>query len=63
MVFSCSLLHEATPVTSGRRYAFLPFLYDDAGARLRERNLAYVTPELQNYRSGLPPEEPAVTSR
>lgn len=57
VVFSCSLLHEARPVTRGRRYAFLPFLYDDAGARLRERNLAHVSPELQNYRSGLPAEE------
>jgi predicted 2-oxoglutarate/Fe(II)-dependent dioxygenase YbiX len=25
-VFSCGLLHEATPVTRGRRFAFLPFL-------------------------------------
>ena len=39
VVFSCSLLHEATPVTKGVRYAFLPFLFDDAGAELRERNL------------------------
>jgi peroxiredoxin len=57
VIFSCSLLHEARPVTRGRRYAFLPFLYDDAGARLRERNLAHVAPELRNYRSGLPAEE------
>jgi predicted 2-oxoglutarate/Fe(II)-dependent dioxygenase YbiX len=39
VVFSCSLLHEATPVTHGRRYVTLPFLYDDAGAALREANL------------------------
>jgi len=32
VVFSCALLHEATPVTRGRRYAFLPFLYDEAAA-------------------------------
>jgi predicted 2-oxoglutarate/Fe(II)-dependent dioxygenase YbiX len=38
VVFSCSLLHEATPVTRGTRYAFLPFLFDEAGAQLRERN-------------------------
>lgn len=55
VVFSCSMLHEATPVTRGRRYAFLPFLYDDAGARVREANLAKVGPDLQNYRSGLNP--------
>ena len=33
IVFSCSLLHEATPVTKGRRFAFLPFLYDEDGAQ------------------------------
>lgn len=42
VVFSCSLLHEALPVTTGTRYAFLTFLYDDASARLREKNLAFV---------------------
>jgi peroxiredoxin len=38
VVFSCGLLHEATPVTRGRRYACLPFLYDEAAARVRDRN-------------------------
>ena len=38
VVFSCSLLHEARPVTAGKRYAFLPFLYDDSAAKLREAN-------------------------
>ena len=33
-VFSCGLLHEATRVTAGRRYAFLPFFYDEAGAEV-----------------------------
>lgn len=42
VVFSCSLLHEARPVTQGVRYAFLPFLYDEAGAELREANLKYL---------------------
>lgn len=32
VVFSCALMHEALPVTRGRRYAFLPFLFDEAGA-------------------------------
>lgn len=45
VVFSCSLLHEATPVTSGRRYAVLPFLYDDAAARIREANQASLARE------------------
>jgi peroxiredoxin/predicted 2-oxoglutarate/Fe(II)-dependent dioxygenase YbiX len=42
VVFSCSLLHEATTVTSGTRYAFLPFLYDDAAAKVREENLQFI---------------------
>ena len=42
VVFSCSLLHEATPVTRGRRYATLPFLYDEESARLREANNRYL---------------------
>jgi hypothetical protein len=62
VIFSCSLLHEAKPVTRGRRYAFLPFLYDDDGARVRERNLPYVAPELQSYRSGLPPQQASESS-
>lgn len=42
VVFSCSLLHEATTVTKGERYAFLPFLYDDAAATIRQRNQQYL---------------------
>jgi len=38
VVFSCSLLHEATPVTKGERFATLPFLYDDAAAAIRQQN-------------------------
>lgn len=40
VVFACGLQHEATPVTRGRRYAFLPFLYDEAGQRTRDANLS-----------------------
>jgi hypothetical protein len=32
-------------VTRGVRYATLPFLYDDAAARIRERNLGFVGDE------------------
>jgi predicted 2-oxoglutarate/Fe(II)-dependent dioxygenase YbiX len=38
VIFSCSLLHEATPVIKGRRYMFLPFLYDETGRRIRTEN-------------------------
>jgi predicted 2-oxoglutarate/Fe(II)-dependent dioxygenase YbiX/peroxiredoxin len=44
VVFSCSLLHEARPVTQGTRYAFLPFLYDEAGETLRKQNLHLLVP-------------------
>jgi predicted 2-oxoglutarate/Fe(II)-dependent dioxygenase YbiX/peroxiredoxin len=40
VVFSCSLLHEVTPVTEGVRYAFLPFLFDQAGETLRQAHQA-----------------------
>jgi peroxiredoxin/predicted 2-oxoglutarate/Fe(II)-dependent dioxygenase YbiX len=42
VVFSCSLLHEATSVTQGRRYMFLPFLYDEAASAIREENLSFI---------------------
>ena len=46
VVFSCSVLHEATAVTKGERFAFLPFLYDEAAAKIREANLKYLDPAL-----------------
>jgi len=42
VIFSCSLLHRVSKVTAGRRYAFLPFLYDEAAAKLRQENLGFV---------------------
>lgn len=35
VVFACGLLHEVTRVTAGRRYAFVPFFFDAAGATVR----------------------------
>ncbi|MCX7644448.1 MAG: 2OG-Fe(II) oxygenase [Rhodobacteraceae bacterium] len=43
VVFSCSLLHAVSRVTRGRRYAFLPFLYDDAAAAIRDANRGTIT--------------------
>jgi hypothetical protein len=40
VVFSCGALHQVTPITKGRRYAFLAFLYGEADAALRESNNA-----------------------
>jgi len=42
IIFSCSLLHEVPKVTQGRRYAFLPFLYDEAAAEVRAQNRKYL---------------------
>ena len=36
IVFSCSLLHEATEVRSGDRYVLLTFFYGEAEAKQRE---------------------------
>lgn len=43
VVFSCSLLHEATPVVAGKRYAFLPFLYDETSAASRDANQKFMS--------------------
>lgn len=57
VVFSCSLLHEATPVTRGVRYAFLPFLYDEAGAAVREANIGYLADDVPGPRTLMAPAE------
>ena len=59
VVFSCSLLHEATPVTRGERFAFLPFLYDEAGAVIRERNNRYLADDALRYRLAEADQPPA----
>jgi peroxiredoxin len=40
VVFSCGMLHEVTPIIRGRRFVFVPFLYGEADATLREANNA-----------------------
>ncbi|AFY60691.1 2OG-Fe(II) oxygenase [Synechococcus sp. PCC 6312] len=42
VIFSCSLLHEATPVTQGGRYVLLNFFYDEPAAQIRSQNLEFV---------------------
>jgi predicted 2-oxoglutarate/Fe(II)-dependent dioxygenase YbiX/peroxiredoxin len=51
VIFSCPLLHAVSPVTRGRRYAFLPFLYDEAAARVREENSHLLADEGKHYRA------------
>ncbi len=54
VVFSCSLLHAVGRVTSGTRYAFLPFLYDDAAAKIRNANRGTIAVEAQAEVKALP---------
>jgi len=64
IVFSCSLLHEATPIISGLRFAFLPFLYDDEAAKVREQNNTYLDESIESYSSSydVSDEDPASTT-
>ncbi|WAL61840.1 redoxin domain-containing protein [Thermocoleostomius sinensis] len=59
IIFSCSLLHEVTPVTQGRRFALLSFFYDDEDAKLREQNRKYLASTVKS--TPAPPPDPAPT--
>jgi len=52
VAFSCGALHQVTPVTRGRRYAFLAFLYGEADAALREKNNAAIVQNEFRYAGG-----------
>ena len=39
VIFSCNLLHEALPVTRGRRFAVFTFFADAAGAALERQTM------------------------
>ncbi len=48
VIFSCNLLHEVLPLTEGRRYVFVPFLFDEAAAAIRaayEARVGDLSPE------------------
>jgi predicted 2-oxoglutarate/Fe(II)-dependent dioxygenase YbiX/peroxiredoxin len=49
VVFSCPLLHAVSKVTRGCRYAFLPFLYDEAAAKIREQNNTFLGESVGSY--------------
>lgn len=49
VVFSCSLLHQVSKVTRGKRYAFLPFVYDDEAAKLRMENNRFLDESVGRY--------------
>jgi predicted 2-oxoglutarate/Fe(II)-dependent dioxygenase YbiX len=50
VVFSCSLMHEASPVTKGERYAFLPFFYNEENVAQRAEGMKTLgeTPIIEN---------------
>lgn len=54
VVFSCSLLHAVSRVTRGRRYAFLPFLYDEEAAKIRQANNAFLGDGVGTYHTPEP---------
>ena len=39
VVFSCSLMHEALPVTRGERYVLLSFFFDEESKGLSNRKI------------------------
>jgi hypothetical protein len=53
LIFAASVLHCVSKVTRGRRYAFLPFLHDEAAEKVRLANLQFLTnPNAVPERSG-----------
>jgi predicted 2-oxoglutarate/Fe(II)-dependent dioxygenase YbiX/peroxiredoxin len=60
LVFSCGALHQVTPVTKGKRYAFLAFMYGEEDVAKREANNTKLHAGELQYTSGrdrLFPEE------
>ena len=49
VIFPCALLHAVAKVRSGRRYAFLPFLYDDEAAKIRAANNEFLGEGVGRY--------------
>ncbi len=49
VVFSTGALHQVTPVTKGKRYAFVPFFYGEAEAALRLQNNAHLHDDEGRY--------------
>lgn len=49
IICSCSLMHAVSRVTRGSRYAFLPFLFDEEAARLREFNNQFLGPGVGSF--------------
>lgn len=55
------MLHEALPIIRGQRFAYLPFLYDEAAAAIRQANNAHLGEGVQIYQ--MHPSRPALFER
>jgi hypothetical protein len=42
LIFPGAILHAVGKVSQGKRYAFLPFIYDAAVAKIREANRPFL---------------------
>ena len=42
VVHSCGLLHEILPIREGTRYAFVPIVYGEEAAQVREKNREFL---------------------
>ncbi len=51
VIFSCSLLHEVTDITSGRRFALTSFLYSDREESLRIENEHTIIPDVSREKN------------
>lgn len=52
VVFSTGALHQVTPVTRGKRYAFIPFLYGEEDVKIRAANNAALQAGEAHYAEG-----------
>ncbi|RFB03979.1 redoxin domain-containing protein [Parvularcula marina] len=59
VIFSCSLLHTVSRVTSGERFAFLPFIYDTAAGEIRRQNIGSIVSDIDADMKKLPAKEEA----
>jgi predicted 2-oxoglutarate/Fe(II)-dependent dioxygenase YbiX len=59
VIFPCALLHAVSRVTGGRRYAFLPFLYDEEAAAIREANNKFLGEGVGAYKQSKKGDESA----
>lgn len=48
IIFSASVLHQCTPITKGKRYTILQFLYDDRGLEGKAKYIDFINEAAKN---------------